>query len=78
MFSARDFWLQLISSFGAPAVMPLLKPPRSEWDLLSNTKKVAPVPPKFFVPVDEENPIGVAQTGLKQLGGVVKCVHSAR
>ena len=60
------------------AIMPLLRPPRSEWDLLSNTKKDAPVPPGFFVPVEEENPIGVAQTGLKQLGGVVKCVHSAR
>jgi hypothetical protein len=58
--------------------MPPIRPPRSEWDLLSNTKKAAPVPAKFFVPVQEENTIGVAQTGLKQLGGVVKCVHSAR
>jgi len=51
--------------------MPPIRPPRSEWDLLSNTKKAAPVPAKFFVPVQEENTIGVAQTGLKQLGGVV-------
>jgi hypothetical protein len=35
------------------------------------------VPPKFFVPVQEENPIGVATTGLKQLGGVVKCVDAS-
>jgi hypothetical protein len=54
--------------------MPPPPPPRPEWDLLSNTRKTTHAPPKFVVPVEEENPIGVATTGLKQLGGVIKYV----